>query len=791
MSTTVGTGDTVSFSITYSTGYTYGTKIWVDWNNDVDFADADELVYTGLSTAANPTTLSGSFVVPATAMPGTHTMRIGGTDADTGPATPCYSGTYGTFEDYTLNVVISSCVAPSALNATAVTSTSATIGWTAPPTAPANGYEYYYSSSNTAPVAATTPSGSVGAGVVSANLTGLPAASLTYVWVRSICGTGNVSSWAGPLTINTTQLPGCVSNPTPADAATNVAVGPLTLTWDVPTSGDAPTSYDVFVGNTPATVTTLVGNYPTNTTGNALVVNNYNATVYWKVVPKNSAGSATGCPVWSFTTQPAPGYCLNAPSGQYPGGTVGFTPTTCDGLYVNTITTAGYAGEYSLVNVTAGQTYQFASSIATDFITISNFEGTTSFAAGDTPLTWVSTITGQVRFFTHADDQCTANTTNRTRSIICGVVAPDAPDYANLQWPATINITQGGSAVVYGQVYEAGLTDVAPNIAGQAPGITAWVGISPEGENTNPSTWTTWIPATHNAAVVGNNDEYMATIGADLEPGTYYYATRFRLNSGVFVYGGFDAGFWDGTTNESGVLTVTPPPAPANDDCSGATPLTMDSTFCNGTNNNGTNLGATDSGVALADCFNYGENDVWFSFIVPEGVDTIDLSTDFAGGTLTDTEIALYSGACGSLVEIDCDQDSGTTILSNGSSWNSVITNADVNVGEMYFVRVSGYSADEVGSFCLKVATNTDLATSNFDMANLSVYPNPVQNVLNLSYTRNITSVSVFNLLGQQVSVNVLNATEGKVDMSSLAAGAYLVKVTADNETKTIKVIKE
>src|SRR5690606_8160094 len=129
---------------------------------------------------------------------------------------------------------------------------------------------------------------------------------------------------------------------------------------------------------------------------------------------------------------------------------------------------------------------------------------------------------------------------------------------------------------------------------------------------------------------------------------------------------------------------------------------------CDGTTNNGTNLGATDSGVALADCFVYGENDVWFSFIVPAGVATVDVSTDFTGGTLVDTEIALYSGTCGALVEMACSQDDGITILSNGSSWNSLITDAEVTVGETYYVRVSGYSDENVGTFCLKVSTNSE-----------------------------------------------------------------------------------
>ena len=61
-------------------------------------------MYFGLSTSANPTTLSGSFNIPLTAPLGAHRMRIGGTDNDAGPSTPCYTGAYGSFEDYTITI---------------------------------------------------------------------------------------------------------------------------------------------------------------------------------------------------------------------------------------------------------------------------------------------------------------------------------------------------------------------------------------------------------------------------------------------------------------------------------------------------------------------------------------------------------------------------------------------------------------------------------------------------------------------------------------------------------------
>lgn len=94
----------VPFAITYETGYTYDTKIWIDFNDDLDFNDAGENVYTGVSTAANPTTLAGMINIPAGATVGTHRLRIGGVDS--GPATPCYNGSWGTYEDYSINIQV-------------------------------------------------------------------------------------------------------------------------------------------------------------------------------------------------------------------------------------------------------------------------------------------------------------------------------------------------------------------------------------------------------------------------------------------------------------------------------------------------------------------------------------------------------------------------------------------------------------------------------------------------------------------------------------------------------------
>ncbi|PWA06168.1 T9SS-dependent choice-of-anchor J family protein [Flavobacterium psychrotolerans] len=212
---------------------------------------------------------------------------------------------------------------------------------------------------------------------------------------------------------NTVIAPGCVSNPSPADAALEVPIGATTFSWTAPTTGGPVTLYNIYSGATSDAVTDFITS--TTTPSVDLSLADFSTTFYWKVVAVNLVGSATDCAVWSFTTQSPPGYCLAASGGQYPADA--YTPEILDGVTENIIVSDGFAGEYSVVNVLSGQTYTFTSG-TTDFITIGNEAGDTSLIAGASPLTWVSDISGVIRFYSHVDDQCGEENIERPRTVI-------------------------------------------------------------------------------------------------------------------------------------------------------------------------------------------------------------------------------------------------------------------------------------------------------------------------------------------------------------------------------------
>src|SRR5690554_5362746 len=122
--------------------------------------------------------------------------------------------------------------------------------------------------------------------------------------------------------------------------------------------------------------------------------------------------------------------CLDAPYEQYPGAV--YQPV-CVGVD-EMIVLDGWSGEYSLVALTSGVDYTFKSSITTDYITISNAEGTEVLAVGEGVVEFTASADMEVRFYTHVNDQCEMDLEDRARIVFCGeVVVIEEPDFECLK----------------------------------------------------------------------------------------------------------------------------------------------------------------------------------------------------------------------------------------------------------------------------------------------------------------------------------------------------------------------
>jgi len=219
-------------------------------------------------------------------------------------------------------------------------------------------------------------------------------------------------------------------NPPTSASISSIQASTAQLNWTaavpVPSTG-----YDVYFNTinsvTPSTV-------PIGTTSNTTTtLSNLNpATTYYVWIRSNCGNTSVSAwvAVPSFTTLPnTVTGCTTAQLGLYPA--FNFTPT-CSGN-LETITSTAYAGEYSNVNIIANKQYIFSSSVATDFITITNASGSVIFASGTSPLVWNSTVnSGVIRYFIHLNAACASQESDRIRSIRCQDVPPICSPPSNL-----------------------------------------------------------------------------------------------------------------------------------------------------------------------------------------------------------------------------------------------------------------------------------------------------------------------------------------------------------------------
>lgn len=141
-------------------------------------------------------------------------------------------------------------------------------------------------------------------------------------------------------------------------------------------------------------------------------------------------------------------------------------------------------------------------------------------------------------------------------------------------------------------------------------------------------------------------------------------------------------------------------------------------------------------------------------------------------------------------IAFDLDAASHTYQMTiNGTVANPTPTDfqSDPILGGIDFFSASGSTTafyDDI------VFDTTNLSVDEFSKNTISVSPNPVVNTLNIKSTTPVSSISVYNILGKEVLHVQSQHTINDIDMRSLSKGIYLVKITADNKTQTIKVIK-
>lgn len=278
---------------------------YIDYNHNNSFSDPGELVLAQSISGAPVTNPSvATITIPAGATVGTTRMRIMVFEDDnytwtmgsTVP-TPCTTDGTGSFdwgetEDYNVNIVSSStCAAVTGLNATGITSTGATISWTA--VTGSIGYEYLINTTATAPTGAGTATT-----LLTTTAAGLTASTTYYAHVRNKCGATSFSSWV-TIPFTTLATPAC--NPVTGITTSGITMTAATIDWAAVTGS---IGYEYLI-NTTATAPTGSGTATTLLTASTTGLT-AGTTYYAHVRNKCSGTSFSSWVNQAFTTLPPP-----------------------------------------------------------------------------------------------------------------------------------------------------------------------------------------------------------------------------------------------------------------------------------------------------------------------------------------------------------------------------------------------------------------------------------------------------------------------------------------------------
>jgi len=210
-------------------------------------------------------------------------------------------------------------------------------------------------------------------------------------------------------------------------------------------------------------------------------------------------------------------------------------------------------------------------------------------------------------------------------------------------------------------------------------------------------------------------------------------------------------------------------PAPDNDLCENATTLNLGGSFADE---------AIEGTLLGSDGINFGG--VWYKVTVPP-TGNLTIETDHAAGSsMNGTWMVVSTGVCGSLIVLGADNNSG-----NGNFSKIVLSGQ--TPGEVIHIGIErDINAEPCDTFMIS-AYDHSLSIADQIIDGFSMYPNPVENILNIKTKNPVKAINIYNMLGQEV----LSTSKTQIDMSNLQAGSYVVKVQAGNQIGAYNLIKQ
>lgn len=118
----------------------------------------------------------------------------------------------------------------------------------------------------------------------------------------------------------------------------------------------------------------------------------------------------------------------------------------------------------------------------------------------------------------------------------------------------------------------------------------------------------------------------------------------------------------------------------------------------------------------------------------------------------------------------------------------------------LYDTDNSTYYLDSIHSKPVKIGSlyigfleyNNTLGFENIVNSNISIYPNPCKNILNINFdNNNLKKVEIYDSLGRLVINKYVSGKTEHINISDINKGICIMKIIENNKNNTVKIIKE
>ncbi len=121
----------------------------------------------------------------------------------------------------------------------------------------------------------------------------------------------------------------------------------------------------------------------------------------------------------------------------------------------------------------------------------------------------------------------------------------------------------------------------------------------------------------------------------------------------------------------------------------------------------------------------------------------------------------------------------------NGGTYFAEMENIDEST-LVYNTTSSQFSSIVTKQFCVNNTTSAHEISS----ADIKIYPNPVNDILNISASQNISKIVVTDMSGKLIHVSILSGNTLQINVSDYSEGIYLLQVTTETSQSNLKFIK-